>query len=269
MHLYALLSIFEVIFMEKREVTHNEDLTYIVEQLIDQEKCLCMIEQLSMYNSKPIVYQASLVSAQALLLLYNSNDKEVFAKRQLKIMMTTSILLWNIRLIMSSASVRQQRLSSSVAALVIVGNLDCCSLISRIFPKSLLKKAVENIQYIEWKPENWKDFFVLIQNNYNTATEQWCEESRMELTTKLKSAAIDYLAVKYSRRVDSKEEMARWNHEEFQVQYTCLEQKCKVGKYYLKDLLNTKEGLVPFLNEQVMQPVSFWNVNTYFYFGRN
>ena len=243
--------------MEKREA-HLEDLGYIVASILDEDKVLNIIEQLSMCNAKPIIYQASLVAAQSLLLLYNNNEKEQLIIRQHKILIFETILLWNIRLLLSFSSVRQQRLSASVAALVVTGNLECCSLITRMFPKALLKKVDASKKYTEWKPESWKELFVLAQNNYRTATEQWNEDCRQELNVKLKQTALEYFKVKHAQKG---EERIRWNHEEYEVQYACLEHKCKVGKYYLKDLLVRNDGLFPYLSETVMKPVPFWNVS--------
>ncbi len=246
--------------MEKREA-HSEDLTYIVGATLEQDKVLNLVEQLSLCNCKPILYQASLVSAQSLLLLYNSGDKEQLAKCQQKILMYTTILLWNIRLLLNSTSVKQQKLSASVAALAATGNPECCSLIARLFPRSLLKKVDASKALVEWKPENWKELFVLLQSNYHTATDQWNDECRQELDLKLKQTALDYLSVKYAKKPAEKgEEKIRWNHEEYEVRYSCLEQRCKVGKYYLKDLLGRKDSSVPYLTEAVAKPVPFWTV---------
>ena len=249
--------------MEKREA-HSDDLSYIVSSILDQDLVLNLIEQLSMYNSKPIAYQASLVLAQSLLLLYNSNDKDQLTKRQHKILMYTTILLWNLRLLLSYSSVRQQRLSASVAALVVTGNQECSALISRIFPKSLLKKVDAGKMFSEWKPESWKELFVLLQNNYRTAVEQWNDECRTELKEKLKETALDYFSIKHSagssNPIASAKDRVRWNYEEYEVCYKCLEDKCKVGKYYLKDLLKRNEGLFLYFTETVMKPVQFWNV---------
>ena len=257
LQIYGLLTVFEIIFMDTRGALNNEDLFYIVAEIIDKDSSLNILEQLAMYNSKPIMYQASLVIAQTLFLLYNSTEKAEFTQRQNKIMMYTTILIWNIRLMFGTGSTRQQRLSSSVAALVVVRNYEGCSLMSRIFPKSLLKKVEEEKNYVEWKPEDWREFFVLTQNNYQTATEQWYGECRQELKEKLKNTAIEYLTVKYAK---GNEEQIQWNYKEYFIEYDCLEEKCKVGKYYLKDLLNTKEGYLPFLTERIMRPIPFWNV---------
>lgn len=246
--------------MEKREITPSEDLQYIVGSLLEQDKVLNIIEQLSMYNSKPILYQTSLVLAQTFLLLYNGTDKAQLAAKQHKVLMFTTILLWNIRLLIAASSVRQQRLSGSVAALIIHSNTECCSLMSRMFPKALLKKVDSEKGYTEWKPENWKEFFLLVQSDYGSATEQWNDECRKELNDKLKRTALDYYAMKTQKKGDSKEEKVRWNHEEYSIQYSTLEEKCKVGKYYLKNLLSKGEGLFPYLTEVVMNPTAFWNV---------
>jgi len=247
------MSVFEIIFADKREV-HSEDLSYIVSSILDQDNVLNIIEQLTMCNNKPIVYQTTLISAQSLLMLYNTNDKEQLVKRQNKILMFSTILLWNIRLLLCYNSMRQQRLSASVAALVVVGNNECCSLISRLFPKALIKKIDAGKTYTEWKPENWKDLFVLLQNNYKTAVEQWNEECRAELKEKLREIALDYYKMKAAKPG------IRWNYEEFEVKYKCLEEKCKVGKYYLKDLLKRNEGLFLYFTEVIMKPIQFWNV---------
>lgn len=257
LQIYGLISVFEIIFMDTKAVSNNEDLFYIVSAIIDKDSSMNILEQLTMYNSKPIMYQASLVIAQTLFLLYNSTEKAEFTQKQNKIMMSSTILLWNIRLMLGTGSTRQQRISSRVAVLVVVRNNEGCSLMSRIFPKSLLKKVEEEKNYVEWRPEDWREFFILMQNNYQTATEQWYEECRQELKEKLKNTAIEYLSVKYAK---GNEEPIQWNYKEYYIQYDCLEEKCKVGKYYLKDLLNTKEGYLPFLTERIMRPIPFWNV---------
>jgi hypothetical protein len=118
--------------------------------------------------------------------LYNNSDKSEYQSWQNYILTYTSILNWHLYLLVSSASTRQQRLSASVVSLILSNNEDCCSFISRIFPMSLFKKVDSDCQSLEWKPENWKEFFILIRNNYNSATEQWNDECRAELIQNLK-----------------------------------------------------------------------------------
>ena len=216
-----------------------------------------MLEQLLLYGSKPIMYHGNLVLAQALMLLYNCNEKVELEAMQLKILSSTTLLLLNLITILSSTSIRQQRLASSVASLIIVGNQNCCSLMQRIFPKRILKKVDAEKSYTDWKPEHWKEFFVLIQSNYNTSTEQWDEECREELIAKLRISALGYLKGKY---MSQEGERPKWNYDEYEVIYSTLESKCVVGKYYLTEILSYDEANVPYLKEKLKKPISFWRV---------
>ncbi len=246
--------------MERREGTHPEDVQYIMDSIINNEKMLDIVEKFTTYNSKPIIYQASLVLAQALLLLFNSCERSVYATTQPKILNYSILLLWHIQLLLSSSSVRQKKVSVGVASLVIFGNLDCCALLARIFPRPMLRKVDADKRYTEWEPAHWKEFFALVQNNYNTNTEQWNEECREELIAKLRAASIGYLRAKYNGTGRSAQGKAKWNYEEFEVIYSCLENKYLAGRYYLSELVMYDEFGVPYLKEPVTEPFVFWNV---------
>ena len=242
--------------MERREGgSHPEDVQYILDSIINSDKMLDIVEQCTTYNSKPIIYQASLVLAQSLLLIFNSCEKSVYASTQPKILTHSILLLWHIQLLLSSSSVRQKKVSAGVASLIIFGNLDCCALLARIFPRAMLRKVDADKRYTEWEPGHWKEFFALVQNNYNTTTEQWNEECREELIAKLRATSIGYLRAKYEVTAG-----AKWNYEEFDVTYACLESKCLAGRYYLSELVMYEESAIPYLKEQVVEPFVFWGV---------
>jgi hypothetical protein len=63
---------------------------------------------------------------------------------------------------------------------------------------------------------------------------------------------------------EADEEKLKWNYEEYQINYHCLAEKYKVWKYYLSDLLNLHDGIFPYLNEPITQPVKFWNVKLHY-----
>lgn len=239
--------------MEKREGTPSEDVAYVYNSIADDDKAVDALEQLTMYNSNAITYQASLIMAQTLLLIFNDNDRSRFALVQSKLTETTMLPLWHIQLLFASSSNRQKNLSASIAALLSFRNIENCSLIARMFPRSILRKVDAEKSYTDWEPAHWKEFFALLQNNYNTTTEQWNEECRKELIIKIRATVLSYLQEKYNNGP------VKWNREEFQVSYTCLEHKCLVDNYYLTELVLSDESQNPYLKEPVANPQRFWS----------
>ncbi len=264
MQIYGLLGVFEPLLKERHDGIPPEDVRYLADSVIGNDKVLDMIEQYSTYNSRPVIYQASLVLAQTLLLIFNSSSEKgtIYPVVQPKILNYTALILWNIQLLLSSSFVRQKKVSSGVATLAVFGNLDCCALLARIFPRAMLKKVDADKRYIEWEPAHWKEFFSLVQNNFNTTTEQWNEECREELIAKLRSATIAYLREKYERATGPGQMRTKWNHEEFDVVYSCLESKCLVGHYYLSELIVCDDPDLPYLKEPVTDSLIFWNVSS-------
>ena len=259
MHLYSLESIFEVFLNGKTEITNNDDLNYIVENILDNDNTLEILQQLSLSKSIPIACQAGRLLADTLYHLYNSIEKKTFQRVQEKIMINTTLFLWNLRGLLFPASNKELSVSSCFIELLLFGNPECCSLIHRIFPKSLIQKVQMGRECVEWKLETWNELFKNIQTDYNLVSLQWSKECRTDLSEKLKKTVINFLTVKYSKLQDKKE--VYWNHEEFCHQYAWLEKKCKVGKYYLKELLSINEGK---LKEKIDDPFDFWNVIEYY-----
>jgi len=220
-----------------------------------------------MYNSKPIVYQASLITAQTLLLVFNCPEKAKFSYIQPKILETTMLLLLHIQLLFAASTARQKNLSSSVTSLTLFGNIENCALIARIFPGAMLKKVDADKRYTEWEPTNWKEFFALLQNNYNTVTEQWNEVCREELISNIQQTVKEFLKFKYdSKRPPSR---AKWNYEEFEMIYQSLEPKCLVGKYYISELILYNESHIPYLKENISDALQIWSRLFYKFLNTN
>jgi len=144
---------------------------------------------------------------------------------------------------------------------------------TRLFPNTLFTKVgpgeIVNINtgiiIPDWSLKNWNDFLDQIQKDFDAdPSEHWTRETRSELLDKLEAEIQSFLKTQtrymvtksgqelveachefdlagnvYSKRKDN----IRWNHQEFSIQYDCLRQYYKVGKYYLKKLL-PKEELV-------------------------
>lgn len=256
-----MASLFETIIHGKAEINGAEDLNYIIGTILDNDETLEILHQLTLSNSAPIVYQASRVLSQALIHLYNSGEKKALQRVQEKMLMNTSLFLWNLKIMLESSSSRELEISSIIIELLLYGNPECCSIISRIFPKSLIQNTENSKECAEWKPEVWREFFKNIHLDYDSVTLQWSKECRLELSEKLKKTAIDFLTVKYTQLQEKRE--VKWNHEEFSHQYQWLDKKCKVGKYYLKELLANKDVN---LSEKIGEPVDFWNVMKKFYY---
>jgi len=253
LHIYGLIYALGVVFTEKRE-TNIEDTQYLIKEVLNTEETLNMIEMLNMYYNAAIIYQTTFIFAQTLLLLHNKGELTI---NQEKIVLNTTIFLWNFYLIVSGGIWKQEKLIVSPAvALIVTGNLPFSRLISRIIPKPIIKKMQLDKNMHEWKADNWKDFFKMLKNDHMTATEQWNEECRKELRAKLKDTALDFFAIKYS---PNNKKMC-WNYEEFYVEYKYLKERCMVGKYYLRDLLKSCNVKGYYLNENIMKPLQFCQV---------
>jgi hypothetical protein len=237
------------IFAERREL-HIEDINYLVSELLDSKVILDMLEMLNMYNSKAIIYQVTLALSQTLHLLLN--NKEMLVSRQERLVRETNMLLWSLYLVVGKG----MKELASVIGLVVYGNVEFSKLMTRIIPKSIIKNFEAEKSLSEWRIEEWKDFFKLLQSDYKTATEQWNEECREELGATLKKTALELFEIKYN----PEEENIKWNYKEFHVKYRFLEERCKVSKYYLKDLLYKNEADQYLFNEKIEKPNKFCTV---------
>ena len=59
-----------------------------------------------------------------------------------------------------------------------------------MFQKSFFSKVEKSIEDLfkdfAWEKDDWIEFFNHLQLNYNTATEQWNDDTRRELLVKIK-----------------------------------------------------------------------------------
>ncbi len=51
----------------------------------------------------------------------------------------------------------------------------------------------------------------------------------------------------------------RWNYEDFEITYDCLEDQYKVYKYYLASLLIEKPNKAPYFSQIITKPFEFWS----------
>ena len=118
------MRVLESILNEKDE-GQKKDVTHFINAILEKSSILNIIEQLEMYNSSAVVYQATHIGTQLLKILYEVADKDYMNKYQMKIVMKTTILLWNLYLIISCGTFEQQKVSANMIALIIANNSDC------------------------------------------------------------------------------------------------------------------------------------------------
>ncbi len=210
------------------------------------------LELLLTYNSAPILYQASKIQHDVLSLA----DPSALQQYQSMLLCTTTLLARHLTLALGCTSAQLHDVSSQCVALQVAGNAAGCRLMGRIFPRGMLPKA----KCLQWKLEAWQDFFAVIRNKIDTATEQWNQDCREELVAKLKANMTRYINLKRSMH----EQTVRWNVEEFRVAYSGLEGLCRVGGFYLANLVSwTKLGDKSHLQltAEIADPLAFWNVS--------
>ena len=205
-----------------------------------------------MQELKPLIFKASLVEFDLLCLAF---DRDQFLGKQDFLLHSTILLLKHIQLFLYSESENQLQISRSCLEYQIVGNMVVCSMIKRIFPKFLRRKINNGKGCIEWKIENWREFLNLVRENFDTATEQWNEDCREELYAKF-STVIDNFMI---RKIALGENKIIFNAEEFHIKYSNIESKCRIGKYFLNNLINFTEAGLPKLGAPISDPNTFWN----------
>lgn len=70
------------------------------------------------------------------------------------------------------------------------------SLLTRIFPRTLIEKVTTSIDVLatySWGDEEWQDFFDIVSTRtFDSATEQWGEATREELKRKIGKEINDF-----------------------------------------------------------------------------
>ena len=144
------------------------------------------------------------------------------------------------------------------------GNQESHDLLLRILPETLFIKVKANrmpIESLRWNYHQWVEFFTqIVPRTFNSATEQWNDDTREELTRKLLEAKKYFIEQKKlntttlsnserkdlmlpihefsaGKHVVSHWKNLKWNYREFQVAYDCLASEYLVGQYFLNRLL--------------------------------
>lgn len=265
----SCLRVIKAIIYDRRESVTSEDL-YIIMVFLTMPYYFAMFNFLSRYRSFSCSFKASLILNA---IIQNVDTKEKYKKMQDYILNHSSLILYHTNIALYSHSALQKQLSVILLSHIFRDSANACALIVRIFPKPLFRKVEATTTDIsKWTLSQWEEFFEIVRKNYNTATEQWGDECRIELMSKLERADKD--VVSKHRYLKSEEipqlfEPAgsllcdklleiRWNHEEFEMKYDILRDKILVWKYYLTHLI--KEGEHPHLTVNIHQTqhAKFW-----------
>jgi hypothetical protein len=264
----ACLRILKTFLYERKESTNLEDLQTILKQLTTPY-WFAIFNYISRYRSIPCVYNATIVINA---IFQNCPTREVYKTFQNQILNNSTLILLHIVHALSSISVLQRKISVILLSHLFVDNANACALVCRIFPKNLFRKVDSMSNDIsKWTLEQWEQFFTLATKNFNTATEQWNDDCRQELLSKLLTMDKDInskfnycpssrISELFDPNTDSPGEFLlniRWNHEEVEIKYNVLQNKLLVWKYYLTTLLH--DGEKPKLNAQITHALKFWN----------
>lgn len=264
------LALFENIFITHKESTALEDQNLIY-KVLTSKIMIAALANLGRVESFSLLYQGTRIFNH----LFEISVKSSYKELQSLFLNSTCLFLLHIFHGLSNLSLHQRKLSINFISYLLMENQIGCSLVIRIIPKCLFSRVSTSESDIsKWGQTHWEELFNILKQNFNTPTEQWNDACRKELLTKLKKADEDF----YRKRRDiTEKEIAlnngdlnipeskllslKWNHEEFSIDYECLNNKFLVWKYYLSCLVRDKEG--PILTIAISQPLRLWNELTY------
>ena len=247
------LIILEAIFYKEQKEPNEEVKNLLLSGLKKINEFFLLVNN-GLYHSPSIVLTSSIVILKLVICIFNFLDKEKWIEIQQFLLAETILFPIHINLLCMNVFPDQRLYSSSILSLIITGNPNAITLIKKIFPSFIFKKAdTLKTQLIEWKRETWRELFILVKTNYSSTTEQWNEDSKNELRIKI----LQLIRILCSKV--QKGEKFSWNFQEFDIEYKSLSSKVKVWKYYLKILNNIKDGNLPYLNDNIQEPNKFWD----------
>lgn len=271
----TLLSLYVNILFDRKDSTTPEDFVALF-RWISSKLCFVILRFLCSFDSLGIVYNASILMTSV---LQSSSNKEKIISYQTSVLNNSTLLLKHMEILMTPFSKKQKQISSVFLYHCLVENLRACSLMRRLMPKSLFKHVDSTSNDIsKWTLIQWEQLFDILNEEFNTPSEQWNEECRQELLRRIIQAqeTLDskwkildkrlLLAIVENVRaspegkipddLSKKLVQTRWNHEEYEVYYRSLQKKMPVWKYYLVELFDEKEA--PSLKARVVNPRHLW-----------
>ena len=275
--LEGILSIFESILFKRKDSTQDKDLQRTLTLLKSPLYFQCLA-QLSLVNRTELVFHSSLCMNSIIECL---SDRERVKEYQKFLLNHSTLLLRHLELCLSPVSMRQKQSSILLIYHCLIENPLACSLLTRLVPKPLISTVEEEAKDIsKWSLGQWESLMKNLNLDYNSATQQWSQDSRGELLRILKSET----EVFYSklRPLTSEEAQAiiaesfatpefvisqtnsenfiqlRWNFEEYEARQDVLARKLPVYKYYIEEILRDDKD--PRLTVQnIINPRKFWD----------
>jgi len=272
-----ILQLFENLIFTKKETTMDKDLQKTV-NLLKSPLYFQILAKISLSKEPELVYRATVIMNVVIVCL---NDKQRVREYQGQILNYSTLLLKHVEFCMSECSGNQKHASILFICNCLFDNISACNLMMRLIPKPLFNLVEENLGDIsKWALSQWELLFKNLNNDFNSATQQWNQESRDELRAILKTATetfyrnykpISKIQTKafimdifkapdfvISKEQEEKIIQLKWNYEEYEVKHNSLKKKLPVYKYYIEEIIIDKPN--PELTvKEFKRPKKFWD----------
>lgn len=273
----SILNIFENLIFRKKESTIEKDLQKTID-LLKSPLYFEVLSQLTLTNEPELIYKASVIMNVIIVCL---PDKLKVREFQSQILDYSTLLLRHVEFCMGTCSVRQKHYSIIFICNCLIDNISACNLMMRLIPKPLFYLVEDTLGDIsKWSLGQWESLFQNMNQNYNSATQQWNEESRQELLVVLKNETENFYKhykpispiqtkafifemfkspnYQISREQEEKIIQLKWNYEEYEVAHKSLRKKFPVYKFYIEEMVIDKPN--PELSvKNFKHPKKFWD----------
>lgn len=273
----SILNIFENLIFRKKESTIEKDLQRTVD-LLKSPLYFEVLCQLMLTSEPELIYKATIIMNVIIVCLA---DKAKVREFQNQILDYSTLLLRHVELCMGSTYAKQKHYSIIFISNCLIDNAAASNLMMRLIPKPLFYLVEDALGDIsKWSISQWEGLFQNMNNNYNTATQQWNDESRADLLIVLQKETVNFYSnyrpisetqtkafvsemfrspsFQISREQEEKIIQLKWNYEEYEVQHRSLRKKFPVYKYYLEEIVDDK--INPELTVKTFRnPKKFWD----------
>lgn len=273
----SILDVFENLIFRKKGSTIEKDLLRTID-LLKSPMYFQILNQLILTQEPEVVYKATVIMNVIIVCLEDKDKVKMF---QAMILNHSTLFLRLIEFCLRPCSSKQKHYSIILICNCLIDNQPACQLIMRLIPKPLFYLVEENLGDIsKWSISQWEVLFQHMNNNYNTATQQWSDESRLELLGVLRREIDNFYShfkpvsdtqsrafifemfkspnYKLSKEQEEKLIQLKWNFEEYEVDHKSLKRKFPVYKYYIDEIVQDKPS--PELTVQHFRnPKKFWD----------